>query len=73
VTLSAEKYKGYQDQLRTEKAIKESEMAKEEKKVSNQNLYLDEVLYIALQGPYLWASADLEKKYLSKKLSFLTI
>jgi hypothetical protein len=70
VTLSAEKYKGYQDQLRTEKAIKESEMAKEEKKVSNQNLYLDEVLYIALQGPYLWASADLEKKIFIQKTVF---
>ena len=64
VSLSAEKYKGYLDHIKMEKALKEA------RKVSNLDFYLNEVLPIAREVQYLWASADLETKLRIQKTVF---
>jgi len=70
VSLSAEKYKGYLDHIKMEKALKEARLELEKKKVSNHDFYLNEVLAIAREVQYLWASADLETKLRIQKTVF---
>jgi len=70
VSLSAEKYKGYLDHIKMEKALKEVKLEQERKKVSNLDFYLNEVLAIAREVQYLWASADLETKLRIQKTVF---
>ena len=70
VSLSAEKYKGYLDHIKMEKALKEARLELERKKVSNLDFYLNEVLAIAREVQYLWASADLETKLRIQKTVF---
>ena len=62
VSLSAEKYKSYLDHIKMEKALNEAKLEQERKKESNYDFYLNEVLAIAREVQYLWASADLETK-----------
>jgi DNA invertase Pin-like site-specific DNA recombinase len=70
VSISAEKYKGFLDHIRMEKALKEAKLEVERKKVSNLDFYLNEVLAIAREVQYLWASADLETKLVIQKTVF---
>ena len=70
VSISAEKYKGFLDHIRMEKALKEAKLEVERKKVSNLDFYLNEVLAIAREVQYLWASADLETKLRIQKTVF---
>jgi len=70
VSISAEKYKGFLDHIKMEKALKEAKLEVERKKVSNHDFYLNEVLAIAREVQYLWASADLETKLRIQKTVF---
>ncbi|MDA0784418.1 MAG: hypothetical protein O2814_07735 [Bacteroidetes bacterium] len=53
-----------------EKALKEAKLEVERKKVSNHDFYLNEVLAIAREVQYLWASANLETKLWIQKTVF---
>ncbi len=70
VSISAEKYKGFLDHIKMEKALKEAKLEVERKKVSNHDFYLNEVLAIAREVQYLWGSADLETKLWIQKTVF---
>ena len=70
VDLPAEKYKALQDQIKQEKAEKESRLAGLRQKLSNSDFFINEAVDIAHNLQYYWEFSDLETKLRLQKTVF---
>jgi site-specific DNA recombinase len=70
VDLPAEKYKAFQDQIKQEKAEKESRLAGLRQKLSNSDFFINEAVDIARNLQYYWEFSDLETKLRLQKTVF---
>ncbi len=70
VDLPAEKYKAFHDQIKQEKAEKESRLAGLRQKLSNSDFFINEAVDIARNLQYYWDFSDLETKLRLQKTVF---